>query len=855
MIKRIFDILIASVGLVVCAPLFVLLALVIKIDSFGPIFFKQVRIGRNFRRFHIYKFRTMTSDAAQRGGSITVGGDTRITRVGKILRQYKLDELPQLINILKGEMSFVGPRPEVPHYVEVFKEGYQTILEVSPGLTDLASLRFIEESAILEKAEKPEVEYVQKILPEKIRLATIYVQHASFFLDLVIIVQTLLTLVRVRVVIFEFPEVSPQATSYANGHSASLRRLSLQYRRPVILMLDLVLIMLANYLAFWLRFDGQLPMHVQHLFVTMLPWVVLIRGISFTLFRLNEGLWRYTSIWDLQNIVTGVLSSTIALYALVHLGFSLTSYPRSVFIIDSVLLIGFLVGIRLPFRFYRERGLWTQKKRILILGAGDAGEQIVREMRANPSYHYDPIGFVDDDASLVGQRIHGVKVLGTREDLLTILVSEHPQEIVVAMPGANPTVLREIISRIEGLKIPIKILPNIQDVLDGKVTVSQIRSLAVEDLLSRPPVGAQLQAVRQLIKGKCVLVTGAGGSIGSELCRQIVEFHPQDLILYERYENSLYSITNELTDRGYPSLVHSVIGDITDAPHLRATMMKFSPDIVFHAAAHKHVPLMEMNPGEAVKNNVLGTRTVVEVANQYGVERLVLISTDKAVNPSSVMGATKRAAELVVQDMARRSETRFLTVRFGNVLGSNGSVVPRFQEQIKAGGPVTVTHPEVKRYFMLISEAVHLVLQAATLGEQGATYVLEMGEQIKLVELARNLIRLSGFVPETEIPITFVGLRPGEKLEEELVGDNEEAESSPVPKILQIRSKTLPNFRLVSKKIVEFEKKVSLGEPGFAIHYLQQMIPNFQPLEKSEPVTHRIETQIMDAPLPGISGK
>ena len=855
MMKRSFDILIASLGLVVCAPLLVLMAFAIKLDSRGPVLFKQVRIGKNFRRFHIYKFRTMTNDAEQKGGSITVGGDPRITRVGKILRQYKLDELPQLINIVKGEMSLVGPRPEVPHYVEVFKEGYQTILEVPPGLTDLASLKFIEESAILEKAEKPEVEYVQKILPEKIRLATIYVQHASFLFDLVIIAQTLLTLVRVRVVIFEIPDFSPPATSYANGHRVSLRRLSLQYRRPVVLMLDLMLIILANFLAFWLRFDGQLPMHAQQLFVTMLPWVVLIRGISFALFRLNEGLWRYTSIWDLQNIVTGVLSSTLVLYTLVHFGFSLTSYPRSVFIIDSVLLIGFLVGIRLPFRFYREHGLWTQKKRILVLGAGDAGEQIVREMKANPSYHYDPIGFVDDDPSLVGQRIHGVKVLGTREELLPILANEHPQEVVVAMPGTKPIVLREIISKLEAFKIPIKTLPNIQDVLDGKVTVSQIRSLAVEDLLPRPPVGAQPQSVHQLIKGKRVLVTGAGGSIGSELCRQIVEFHPQDLIMYERYENSLYSIANELVDRGYPSLVHSVIGDITDAPHLCATMREFSPDIVFHAAAHKHVPLMELNPGEALKNNVLGTRTVVEVANQTGVERLVLISTDKAVNPSSVMGATKRAAELVVQDMARRSGTRFLTVRFGNVLGSNGSVVPRFQEQIKAGGPVTVTHPAVKRYFMLISEAVHLVLQAATLGEQGATYVLEMGEQIKLVELARNLIRLSGFVPEKEIPITFVGLRPGEKLEEELVGDNEKAEPSPVPKILQIRSQTLPNLTQFSKKIVEFEQKVALSEPGFAVQYLQQIVPNFQPLEQLHQTSGRKKPKIMRAPIPQISRK
>lgn len=382
--------------------------------------------------------------------------------------------------------------------------------------------------------------------------------------------------------------------------------------------------------------------------------------------------------------------------------------------------------------------------------------------------------------------------------------------------------------------VRIKTLPNLGDILEGKVTISHIRDMAIEDLLQRPPVGLDPQPVRKLIVGRRVLVTGAGGSIGSELCRQIVELHPAALILYERHENSLYTIAGELADRGHSGVTHGVLGDITDVPRLQETLKTFRPDIIFHAAAHKHVPLMELNPGEAFKNNVLGTRLVADAAAQFGVEYFVLISTDKAVNPSSVMGATKRVAELVVQEMATRSQTRYLTVRFGNVLGSNGSVVPRFQKQIKAGGPVTVTHPEVRRYFMLIPEAVTLVLQAAALGEQGAIYVLEMGGQIKLLDLARNLIRLSGHVADKNIPIKFIGLRPGEKLEEELVGECERAVPSAVDKILRIQSEQFFDPKTMAQMLSKVEDVKVLSHSPSVIELLQQLVPAFHRPETLE---------------------
>ncbi|MGH7232364.1 MAG: polysaccharide biosynthesis protein, partial [Nitrospiraceae bacterium] len=828
---RTFDITSAVIGLVVCLPLFVVVAVLIKLGSPGPIFFKQVRIGRGFRPFCIYKFRTMVEDAPAKGGLLTIGQDARVTRVGRMLRRYKLDELPQLLNILKGEMSVVGPRPEVQSYVNLFRDDYSQILAVRPGLTDLASLKYIDESAILESATNPEDEYRKTILPEKIKLARLYVEQASFLFDLAIIAQTLLCLIGVPLVVCELPELQTHLRRVQSKSGVKIKAWLLKWRRPLIVMLDISLIILANYLAFWLRFDGDIPAKEARLFLQMLPWLVLIRGAAFFLFRLNEGLWRYTSIWDLQNIAGGVFSSTLVFYCCVHWGMGLKDYPRSVFIVDSILLLGFVTGVRLPSRLLREKVIYRRRTRTLIIGAGDSGERIVREMKTHASYRYQPIGFIDDQGSLLNQRIHGVKVLGTRKDLPRILADEKPEEVVLALPSAKPALLREIIGALEPFKVSIKTLPNFTELLTDKSVVSQIRSLDVADLLPRAPVDVKAHAVGHMVRGKRVLITGAGGSIGSELSRQIAALRPEALILYERHENSLYSVAKELADQGWSSFVHPVIGDVTDARRLSLILDKHRPSILFHAAAHKHVPLVELNPAEALKNNCMGTRIAAETADRFEVERFVLISTDKAVNPSSVMGATKRVAELIVQDIARQSQTRFLTVRFGNVLGSNGSVLLRFQEQIKAGGPVTVTHPGVRRYFMLIPEAVHLVLQAASLGEQGAIYVLDMGEQIRVLDLARNLIRLSGYVPGEEIPISFVGLRPGEKLDEELVGEGETEEPSAIEKILRIRTLVPADLTSLEEKLIALEAAAILNNSARGIERLRDLVPTFRPPE------------------------
>ncbi|MGH9148698.1 MAG: polysaccharide biosynthesis protein, partial [Vicinamibacterales bacterium] len=548
-----------------------------------------------------------------------------------------------------------------------------------------------------------------------------------------------------------------------------------------------------------------------------------------------EGLWKYSSIWDLCQIVFGVaVSSTLFVFVL-WLPTGVINYPRSVILIDALVLICLLGGARLGRRIFREIRQVKRVghvRRVLIFGAGDAGEMIVRDMKNNASYDYEPIGFLDDDEAKVGRRIHGVAVLGTRKNLPWILNTHGVDEILIAIPSSEPRVIREIVQTLSPFKTHITTLPNLRDLIEGSVGVRQIRRLRFDDLLVRAPVGLDTAPLRYLIQGRRVLVTGAGGSIGGELCRQVSALKPESLVLLDRYENGLYAIANDVGADGAGN-VHPVIGDITDENRLDAIFAEHRPHIVFHAAAHKHVPLMEGNPCEAVKNNVRGTRLVAQASGRWGVARFIMISTDKAVNPVNIMGATKRAAELLVQALTPVSDTSFFTVRFGNVLGSNGSVVLRFLEQIEAGGPVTVTHPEIERYFMSIREAVQLVLHAAATGQTGDTYILDMGEQLRLLDVARDLIRLSGYVPEREIPITFIGLRPGDKLSEELVCPGEESMPWKVEKIIRVCSTAQRSWKDVMTTIQALEKAALQGNTGAIYSGLVELIPEFRPAPPS----------------------
>ncbi len=606
----------------------------------------------------------------------------------------------------------------------------------------------------------------------------------------------------------------------------------LEYLRLATIGIDAALIAVAYWGAFMLRFDGQIPPIELALLYKTLPWVVAIQMILYFEFHLNQTIWRYVGLWDALKIAEASATGMIvALAAVLYL--RVPEFPRSLFPLDLILQLSFLSGARVLRRIANDLHKADRGKPILIFGAGDAGEMIVRDMKHNPYHGYSPVGFIDDDPAKIGTRIHGVPVLGSRNALRSVMKEVAPEEVLIAMPRVPSKTIRDIVKCLEAYRVPIKTLPSLRDLIDGAVNVSKMRNVSLEDLLIREPVGVDGQQVHQLLEGRCVMVTGAGGSIGSELCRQLLALKVQTLVMYERHENSLYMAENKISAEVGADGIETVVGDVADARRVDETIRKYQVGIIFHAAAHKHVPMMELNPCEAVKNNVRGTRIVLEAAMRNHVERFVLVSTDKAVNPSNIMGASKRVAELLVQSAARRTGRKVGVVRFGNVLGSNGSVIPKFLEQIRAGGPVTVTHPAVRRFFMLVPEAVQLILHATAILEPGLVYVLEMGEQIKISDMARHLIRLCGFVPDEDIKIEFTGLRPGEKLFEELVGDVEEVEPSAVNGVHKVRTTEEIDVGRFNENLRELEAAATANDRPAVFALLQLIVPTFQSTEST----------------------
>jgi len=520
----------------------------------------------------------------------------------------------------------------------------------------------------------------------------------------------------------------------------------------------------------------------------LLFFFIIIKLVVFGLFKQYRGWWRYVGISDLIGILRASLVSTLIIVSLwAALIFAptpvrqklqnVTLVGQSVFMADLFTTFLLLAGLRMLIRLYHEEFRTVERgrlKRLLIVGAGDAGEAFLREIHRKPVAEHEAIGFIDDHPHKQGTNIHGIPVLGTVEQLPKICKDRNIEEVAIAMPSADPKELRRVIQVCAGIKIRFRTVPSITD-------VSQVRDVDINDLLRREVVELDLDLIEAFVKDKIILVTGAGGSIGSEMCRQVCNFNPKLLLLIEQAENPLFDIEREL-HKFFPQVaIKAIIGNITDKIRIDEIFERYKPQVVIHAAAHKHVPLMELNPGEAIKNNVLGTQTVADAADRYGSTNFVMISTDKAVNPTSIMGSSKRIAEMHIQDLSRTSKTHFVTVRFGNVLGSTGSVIPIFKKQIAEGGPITVTHPEMKRYFMTIPEASQLVLQAATMGKGGEIFVLDMGEPVKIVDLARELITLSGF--GEDIKIEFTSPRPGEKLFEELSIKGEDMQLTRHPKI------------------------------------------------------------------------
>jgi FlaA1/EpsC-like NDP-sugar epimerase len=565
----------------------------------------------------------------------------------------------------------------------------------------------------------------------------------------------------------------------------------------IILAADILVLAAAYVCAFALRLEGQLDAYHWQLIAATLPALLICKLGALYLFGLYRGMWRYTSLRDLFNIVKAtVLGSTAALTWFFLVERAMTIY-RSVVIIDALLtflgISAVRVAIRLYFQYYHPKDsiltyvrLRRSRKTMLIVGAGDAGEKVLREMRDNRQLNYDIVGFLDDDASKIGRVIHGVRILGTTEDIEHIADEHAVQEILIAVPSASSSEMRRLVGICERTGLHVRTVPGIGELIDGSVQTSTIRNVSYEDLLGRESIHLDTQEIGRVLRGKRILVTGAGGSIGSELCRHVARFDPDELVLLDRTENNLYHIDLDLRDK-FPALdIVTELADIQKLPKLLQICRERRPQVVFHAAAFKHVPMLELHPWEAVTNNILGTQNVLRASDEAGAERFVLVSTDKAVRPTNVMGASKRVAELLTV-CHQQNGMRCMTVRFGNVVGSDGSVVPLFKKQIERGGPVTVTHEEVTRYFMTIPEASQLILQAGAMGEGGETFILKMGDPIKIIDLARDLIRLSGFEPDVDILIKITGLRPGEKLYEELITEGDGIVPTPHEKILVLR--------------------------------------------------------------------
>ena len=877
--KRLLDILAALAGLILLSPLLIAIAAIIRMDG-GPALFRQVRVGQRGSAFRILKFRSMVVNAEQFGAQITAGNDPRVTRIGRLVRATKIDELPQLFNVLVGHMSLVGPRPEVPQYVSMWSEtDRETILSVRPGMTDYASLVYIDEERILGAADDAENVYIKRIMPHKLSLYRAYLEDRLCWLDIRLIASTIFKICGMEFT-WLLPELdfrsdylkpiyegrpllaqSPTSDSgeplpsgdAASGGCASMRKSPPKRKyewsgiSKKLVVADILLIAASYYVAFFIRLGSMTPAEVDF-YVNSVLMVIILKAYFLYEFGLYKIDLRFTSINDIIKTFKAMVFSAPAILLCIWISGAIAKLPRTVLLLDfllSFLLISTLrsfprfyhSGLRYPLRAYIRHVVQSKSsfvsaqpskwKRVLLYGAGRHAELLLRELCFSPSSSYEPIGLIDDDPERMGKSIHGFKILGGQADIPDIAARHSVSEIIVCNDALKGRRLREFIAFCSSHKINVRKIPSIAEIVDEKIRVSAIRHIKVEDLLGREPVEIDLPSISEYLTGKKILVTGAGGSIGSELCRQIMRFAPAQLVLFGRGEHSIHSVNAEL--KGLYPQVHfpRVIGDVINRPKLDRVFSAYRPDIVFHAGADKHVPLMEENPDEAVLNNIVGTRNVIGACDAFGVERLICISTDKAVNPTSVMGACKRVSEMLIQGRDNGA-TRVIAVRFGNVLGSRGSVIPIFENQIKAGGPVTVTHKEMVRYLMTIPEAAQLVVQAGAIGSNGDIFVLDMGEPIKIDDLARTMIQLAGLKPDEEIEVRYPGIRPGEKLYEELTSKDETKEKTHHTQIMKIRTVRRCDPAWLVEKIETLRRQaVEMDREGI-LRTLSEILPNYQ---------------------------
>ncbi|MGA3281834.1 MAG: nucleoside-diphosphate sugar epimerase/dehydratase [Smithella sp.] len=615
-----------------------------------------------------------------------------------------------------------------------------------------------------------------------------------------------------------------------------------------MILTDVLIFIVSLFMSYLIRFEFSFAqINIKQIY-DLLLWIIPLKFIIFLFIGLYHGMWRYTSVRDFWLLARACFLSTVLVMVIILIINRFEGYSRSVFVADGIITFllagGLRIFIRSFYALYENQmantysSASTQLTRVLIIGAGDAGEKILREILDNNTLHYQVAGFIDDDAEKQGRTIHGIKVLGNVERLPKILKKESIQQIFIAVPSANGDQFRRIVDACQKCNIFYKILPGIGELIDGRVSVKLLRDISYEDLLGRLPVKLNIKGIRNYLDGKTILITGCGGSIGSELCRQVMKYQPRNLILLDSSESNLFNIQMEMQNEHSCRHCEAILGRVQDETLMNNIFEKYKPEVVFHAAAYKHVPMLEKNPWQAVFNNIIGSRVVMEMAVEHHVDRFVLVSTDKAVRPANVMGASKRVTELIMQ-CQQGNGTRFMAVRFGNVVGSSGSVIPLFRRQIEQGGPVTVTHPEVNRFFMTIPEASQMILQAGAMGEGGEIFILRMGTPVKIADMARDLIRLSGKEPDVDIKIVYTGLRDGEKLYEELITVGEDLLPTGHEKVMALRSNNCFNGaknpqearKHLYHDLDELEKiAVRQDAKGIKIK-LKELVPEYTPQE------------------------
>ncbi len=787
--KRLIDVVAALVGLVILGLPMLILGLIICWDSPGPALYRARRLGRGGKIFTMYKFRTMVSDAARYGAVITAHGDSRITRVGRWLRAGRIDEWPQLLNVLCGDMSLVGPRPETPECLPYYDQRQREILQLTPGITGLTQICYRNEEAIL-GADNTFERYVQLLLPRKLELDRVYMQQQSLYLDIAIIWATLNSRAKglYQQIADAYPDLVMVPELSAQGEDVSMT--TTRKFMPIAghVVLDILFVLLAYATAFQLRIQDWQPSDEHRIAIAGMALLYVLCGAFFGIY---QRLWARASLYEVFVIIKTVgMSTVVILLANVFWPGSTARLSTLAILIGGMFAMVGFVATRYHWRLFKQIVIRLQAnrqavQRVLIVGAGEAGQLVARMIRESSSPHtYQLLGYLDDDPVKIGRVVMGIKVLGRCDEVAYWTGRVQADMLIIAMRNIERVRLRQIIAACQATPARVQISPGVLDFTEPL----SIRDVTLDDLIGRPPVAINAEECRSLFSGKRILVTGAGGSIGSELVRQLSKFAPANLLLLDSNETSLYDLSNELRWLAPEQQQTIILCDVTNQQRVNDCFVRHQPELVFHVAAYKHVPMLEEYVNPAIITNLWGTMVVSQAALQHGAERFTFVSTDKAVHPSSVMGTTKRLGELWVASLNAHpsQKTIFTAVRFGNVIGSRGSVVPLFWQQIERGGPVTVTHREMTRFFMSIPEAASLIAQATVYASGQDIFMLDMGDEIKIVDLATRMIRLRGLRVGEDIQIVYTGVRPGEKLHEELALEKEMRSETPHPRIYRL---------------------------------------------------------------------